>query len=138
MLPSEKIQKVLQDLPSAYQTEVLDFVEYLKAKADRASFDEECRDRPYFPLYSTMPRTYRAILHGDRVEWIDSPPKGRRATQIRIILLESDADTQEARGRAMAAALEELARAGGVRSIADPVEWQRSTREERPLPEREI
>lgn len=54
MLPSEKIQKVLQDLPVLYQAEVLDFVEYLKAKADQVAFAEECRDWSSFSLYSAM------------------------------------------------------------------------------------
>jgi len=83
-----------------------------------------------------MAQTYRAILRGDHVEWIDSPPKGKRAMPICITLLESDGDATETRGRAMAAVLDGLARAGGIRSIADPVEWQRRTREERSLPER--
>jgi len=54
MLPSEKIQKVLQDLPDSYQAEVLDFVEYLKAKADVGVFNQECRDWSNFSLYSAM------------------------------------------------------------------------------------
>ena len=52
MLPSEKILRVLQDLPATYQAEVLDFVEYLKAKAAREASSEECRDRPDQTLYS--------------------------------------------------------------------------------------
>ena len=54
MRPSEKIQRALQDLPTAYQAEVLDFVEYLKAKADREASIEECRDWSSFSLYSAM------------------------------------------------------------------------------------
>ena len=54
MLPSEKIQKVLQGLPISYQAEVLDFVEYLKAKADRSAFTEECKDWSNFSLYSAL------------------------------------------------------------------------------------
>ena len=43
MMPGDKIHKAIRDLPASYQAEVLDFVEYLKAKADRAASIEECR-----------------------------------------------------------------------------------------------
>lgn len=54
MLPSEKIQKTLEDLPASYQAEVLSFLEYLKTKADRDAFCQECRDRSNLSLYSAM------------------------------------------------------------------------------------
>jgi hypothetical protein len=59
MLPSERIQEYLKDLPASYQAEVLDFVEYLKAKADRGAVMEECRDWSNLSLYSAM----RGIEH---------------------------------------------------------------------------
>ena len=61
MMPGDKIQKAIQDLPASHQAEVLDFVEYLKAKADRAASIEECRDWSHFSLYSAM----REIEHED-------------------------------------------------------------------------
>lgn len=65
MLPrekiSEKIQKYLQELPTSLQAEVLDFVEYLKAKADREPVREECRDWSGLSLYSAM----RGMEHED-------------------------------------------------------------------------
>ena len=61
MLPGEKIQKYLHDLPVSYQAEVLDFVEYLKAKADRGAVIEERRDWSSLSLYSAM----REIKHED-------------------------------------------------------------------------
>lgn len=65
MLPGEKIQKALQDLPVAYQAEVLDFVEYLKTKADRVAFIEECRDWSSFSLYSA----FRGIEYEEAPEY---------------------------------------------------------------------
>lgn len=52
MLPSEKIQKVLQHLPAAYQAEILEFAEYLKEKAAREACGIQCRDRSDQTLYS--------------------------------------------------------------------------------------
>lgn len=54
MLLSEKIQKCLQDLPASFQAEVLDFVEYLKAKADRGAVIQECRDWSSLSLHYAM------------------------------------------------------------------------------------
>jgi len=55
MLPSDKIQQYLQDLPASYQAEVLDFVEYhLKVKADRGAVMDVCRDWSNLSPYSAM------------------------------------------------------------------------------------
>jgi hypothetical protein len=61
MLLSEKIQKYLQDLPASFQAEVLDFVEYLKVKADQGAVIQECRDWSNLSLYYAM----REIEHED-------------------------------------------------------------------------
>lgn len=84
-----------------------------------------------------MARTYKAILRGDRVEWIDPPPKCQEGTPVHITLLEEAAAMSDARSRAMAEALEALARAGGLSSIPDPSTWQRDIRQDRSLPQRE-
>ena len=44
MAITERIQQYVQRLPTAFQTEVLDFVEYLVAKAERKTGREEERD----------------------------------------------------------------------------------------------
>jgi hypothetical protein len=44
MAITERIQQYVQRLPAAFQTEVLDFVEYLVAKAERNAGREEERD----------------------------------------------------------------------------------------------
>lgn len=76
-----------------------------------------------------MSRTYRAILHDDRVEWLEQPPEQADARQVRITVL--DESTQESpsdRGRMMAEVLEEIARRGTFATIPDPVAWQRELR----------
>lgn len=84
-----------------------------------------------------MLRTYKAVLRGDRVEWIDSPPAPARPTPVHITLLEDEPAELAVRGREMAAALEVLAQSGGLAGIGDPVSWQREVRQERILPGRE-
>jgi hypothetical protein len=81
-----------------------------------------------------MLRTYKAVLRGDRVEWIDAPPPETESTPVHITLLDDEAGEHGSRGREMAAALSTLARAGGVATTADPSAWQREVREDRPPP----
>jgi hypothetical protein len=86
-----------------------------------------------------MNPSYRAILHGDRLEWIDPPPALDGPTLVEITILRP-AETEEerrARGRRAAEALQQIAEAGGIASIEDPVAWQREIRRDRPLPGRE-
>lgn len=80
-------------------------------------------------------RTYKAILCGDRIEWIDPPPERKEPTPVSITLQE-DAIRPE-RGGAMAEALGVIAQGSGLSSILDPRAWQREVREDRPMPERE-
>jgi len=85
-----------------------------------------------------MLQTYKAILHGDHVEWIEKPPEKSHPAQVHITFLEepvSEADLE--RGQAMAEALAALASRGTFTAITDPVSWQREMRSERTLPSRE-
>ena len=50
MVLSERIQQYVQRLPPSFQEEVLDFVEYLLAKADRAGVLQESRDWSHLSL----------------------------------------------------------------------------------------
>jgi hypothetical protein len=89
-----------------------------------------------------MPSTYRAVLHGNRLEWRDEEPEKlptNRGVEVFVTILgNSDSPaTARTRGAAMAAALEQLAVAGGPKSFGDAAEWERETRGERPLPGRE-
>lgn len=85
-----------------------------------------------------MLRTYRAILHGDHVEWLDKPPEPTDPTPVHVTLLEEPPlESTRERGRSMADALAALASRGTFATITDPVAWQHEVRHERTLPARE-
>jgi hypothetical protein len=79
-----------------------------------------------------MTNSYRAILRGDTIEWIDRPPHHSDPATIRVLMI--DETSANADGAAMADALNALSEAGGVSSIAEPSSWQRQQREDRTLP----
>ena len=84
-------------------------------------------------------RTYKAVIDGERVEWINGKPETDVPLEVEISVWEEDRDElqdrKERRARA-AAALREIAKRGGVPEIPDPVAWQREIRKDRPLPGR--
>lgn len=85
-----------------------------------------------------MLRTYRAVLRGNVVEWVDTPPPPVQPVPVHITLLEEEpAAVPTERGREMAGALEALAQAGGLAAISDPAAWEREIRHDRTLPDRE-
>jgi hypothetical protein len=89
-----------------------------------------------------MRATYRAVLHGNHLEWRDEEPEDLspdREIEVSVTILDtSDSPVNsKARGAAMAAALERLAAAGGPRSFGNAADWERETREEGALPGRE-
>jgi hypothetical protein len=89
-----------------------------------------------------MRAAYRAVLHGNHLEWRDEEPKDLspdRAIEVSVTILDATDSpaTDQARGAAMAAALGQLAAAGGPKSFGDAADWERDTREERILPGRE-
>jgi hypothetical protein len=85
-----------------------------------------------------MLRTYKAILHGDHVEWLDKRPEQTQPVPVHITPLEyTPLEPARERGRVMAEALAALASRGAFAAITDPVAWQRELRHERTLPARE-
>lgn len=89
-----------------------------------------------------MLRTYKAVLHGDVVEWSDEVPDltaTGHAIPVYVTILDEAMypALPSAGGQQMAAALERLATAHAVGSIPDPVSWQREMRQERDLPGRD-
>ncbi len=84
-----------------------------------------------------MERTYRAVLHGDTLEWTGDSPDVSEPVNVAVTLLETKTLTQADRGRRMAEALQRIADSGGFPNIPDPVEWQREIRRDRALPGRE-
>lgn len=88
-----------------------------------------------------MPRTYSAILRGDRLEWIDQIPETvaqHREVKVQVTFEEEAAPVDEReRGRRMAELLRAIAEKDPFADITDPVAWQREIREDRPLRGRE-
>jgi hypothetical protein len=84
-----------------------------------------------------MLRTYKAVLRGDRIEWVDRPPRAGKPVPVHVTLLEEEANAAVTTGgREMARILTSLAETGGLSSVPDPSEWQREIRSERPLANR--
>lgn len=87
-----------------------------------------------------MSQTFQAILRGDRVEWLGDAPASTGDVHVEIIVPGEPApvaDDVEARRKALMAAMDALVRSGVAAKFGDPVEWQRETRKDRPLPGRE-
>ncbi len=87
-----------------------------------------------------MTQTYSAILNGDRLEWTDTAPPSGRSLKVEVTVLDepsAEAGWDEERRGRMLEALERLAARGTFAHIDDAVEWQRETRQDRPLPRRE-
>lgn len=85
-----------------------------------------------------MLETYQAILRENRVEWTgDAPrlPRPDQGVRVHVTLIERVGPASD-QGQRMAAALERLA-ALSAGTIADPVAWERETRQDRPLPGRD-
>ena len=85
-------------------------------------------------------RTYKALLRGDRLEWLGEAPEPQTDAPLRVHVTVLDQELPaevHARGHAMAALLEKLAACRTFSAIADPVRWQRELRQERVLPGRE-
>ena len=83
-----------------------------------------------------MQRTYRAILHGDRVEWLDDKPESAESVPVQISVLDNGQTPTS--GQQLARLLGILADKGTFEGIEDPVAWQREQRRDRPLPGRDL
>lgn len=85
-----------------------------------------------------MSHSYRAILRGDRLEWLNERPETDRPLPVDVVVQDAPAlGSERSDGALMAQALEELAAAPVYRRDRDPVRWQRMVREDRPLPGRD-
>ena len=85
-----------------------------------------------------MKPAYKAILHGDRVEWLDGVPEVDGPLQVYITVTDRSlpADT-DLSGKTVFELMQELADMGAFAEIDDPVAWQREIRKDRPLPGRD-
>lgn len=89
-----------------------------------------------------MLQTYKAILHGDRLEWRDGPPDTLledRPVAVHVTILDDTApvSTSPNSGQQLAAVLEQLAQIHALADIADPIAWERDVRSDRALPDHE-
>jgi hypothetical protein len=88
-----------------------------------------------------MLSTYKAMLQGDHLEWSDEAPSLTRdqPVAVYVTILDEGAPSSKAvsQGQRMAAALERLAATGAFQDVVDPASWQRETRHDRPLPDRD-
>ena len=85
-----------------------------------------------------MLQTFKAVLQGNRLEWIDEIPKANRPVEVYVTVLEENSSTglEAERGRAMAEVLEKLSAVNAFADI-EPMSWQREERQDRSLPNRE-
>ncbi len=72
-------------------------------------------------FYDPYPQTYRAILQGSQITWIDTPPDLPPGTEIYVTVTQSTSNRTNRR-QAMAAALTKLAQVNPFRDI-DPLLW---------------
>ncbi len=75
-------------------------------------------------------------MRGNTIEWEGDAPDPENAVKVDVKVRHSVGASQEPNGRRAMAALERIAEKGGIRSIVDPVAWQREIRKDRPLPGR--
>ena len=92
----------------------------------------------YAIVDAVMPHTYKAILKGDRVQWIGDAPDTNGGVPVQITVLERPQPCDEAtRSQQIRDALNALVESGAATAFGDPAEWQREIRKDRPLPGRE-
>lgn len=89
-----------------------------------------------------MPNTYKAILKGNRLEWTEDAPDYLTAegeVVVYVTILDEPIISAKIiqQGQKMAAILEQLAAIHALHDITDPVTWERETRQDRSLPDRE-
>ena len=82
--------------------------------------------------------TYPAVLRDGRLEWGNEgapvvPPNQSIPVHVTVLISEC---LPASNGAVMAAALASIAAAGGPTNFGDPLEWQRESRADRPLPGR--
>ena len=83
-----------------------------------------------------MKRAYKAVLHGDRVEWLDGAPEAEGPLQV-YVTISNLPDPEDPEGQTTFEILQSLADMGAFAEIEDPVAWQREIRKDRPLPFRD-
>ncbi|HEV2349367.1 MAG TPA: hypothetical protein VG028_05905 [Terriglobia bacterium] len=83
-----------------------------------------------------MLNTYKAVLQGNRLEWVEEIPEhlaGDQPVAVSVTILEA----HPSQGQRMAEALEALARLNSLTHISDPAAWEREGRKDRSLIDRD-
>lgn len=86
-----------------------------------------------------MLNTYRAILRGQTLEWLNEKPENlsrNRPVNVHVTILEDNETPLPAQGQQMAAILEQLAQIQSSFATLDPLDWEREIRQDRELPGR--
>jgi hypothetical protein len=93
-------------------------------------------------LEARMLSTYRALLRGQVLEWLNDRPKDLSPDQtvvVHVTILEETIYPQTPeQGRKMAAILEKIAHSASSVATLDPMQWEREMRQERVLPGRDV
>ena len=86
-----------------------------------------------------MKRIFKAILHGDRVEWLDGSPESNGPVEVEITVNTGSYGPADDNDEIAPVSqyFQALADMGTFADIEDPVAWQREIRKDRPLPGRE-
>ncbi len=85
-----------------------------------------------------MKRAYKAILHGDKVEWLDGAPDADGPVPVEITVeAGSSSEPTDEESEPVSELFQELADMGAFADIEDPVAWQQEIRKDRPLPFRD-
>ena len=86
-----------------------------------------------------MLETYKATIHGDKIEWETDAPKilrTEKSVEVVVTIVDKQVNSN-ANGRKMAEVLSKIANNGGIKTIENPSEWQSEQRRERNLAQRE-
>jgi hypothetical protein len=84
--------------------------------------------------------TYKAILNGNQVNWVDETPPVDQNVEVLITLLTQETSNEKQASKLneqLAYCLEKIAEGGGITGIDDPVSWQKDLRQDRSLIDRE-
>ena len=81
--------------------------------------------------------TYQGLLRLDHIEWDREAPPLPAGHPVRVLVTLLDPAAPAEQGQRMAEAMSRLAASRSRNLPDDPEAWQRETREDRPLPERD-
>ena len=85
-----------------------------------------------------MKQTYKAILRGDRAQWLNGTPGEKGPLLVEItVTKELDPNEEALLSKPVSELFQALADSGAFSEIEDPVAWQREIRKDRPFPGRE-